>query len=166
MPDGSKGGALTRTLALAGVFVSQAAIADMPGALALIEPSIVQYRWEFVVPEWVVEPRTVTTVLVVPSTTPRRVDYASLEFDTAERPIGVVPVFSCKYGDFGLPNACVTTWRTLYADVPRAVIRHDYMDVDVPRLQANSVRQTFDVPRLVWKRASLVVSLPAVAIRD
>ena len=81
------------------------------------------------------------------------------------RAIARIPEFRCKYPDFGLPNECRTTWRTVYADVPVAVIRRDHVDIDVPQWQWRDAHTTVDVPRLVWKEQQLVVSLPAVAVR-
>ncbi len=105
----------------------------------------------FVAPQWVVEPRNVDVRAVIASTSTKRIDYGTLEFPIEHRAIARIPEFRCKYADFGLPNECRTTWRTVYADVPVAVIRRDHVDIDVPRL--------------VWKEQQLVVSLPAVAVR-
>ena len=91
-----------------------------------MEPAIVEYRWTFVAPEWVVEPRNVDVRAVISSTWTKRIDYGTLEFPIEHRAIARIPEFRCKYPDFGLPNECRTTWRTVYADVPVAVIRRDH----------------------------------------
>lgn len=133
--------------------------------LPLIEPAIVEYRWTFVAPEWVVESRNVDMRAVIPSTRTKRIDYNTVEFPIEHRAIGRFPEFSCKYADFGLPNECRTTWRTMYADIPVVAIRRDHVDIDVPQLQWLDARTSIEAPRLVWKEQHLVVSLPAVAVR-
>ncbi len=70
--------------------------------------------------------------------------------------------FSCKYGDLLLPNACTTTWRDVWIDVPVPVVRRDSIDIDVMQWTPTEWRTTVDVPRLVWREETLVVSLPAV----
>lgn len=149
----------------------QAAVAQdptepLPDRLSPIEPAIVEYRWVFLVPQWVVETRTYPSHLHVPTFEPRRLDYPSLEFRTEHRKIGRVPEFSCKYSDFWLPNTCTTVWHDLYVDVPVPVVRRDSMDVDVLAVSEGTLRTTVEVPRLVWKEESLVVSLPAVSVRS
>jgi len=133
--------------------------------LPLIEPAIVEYRWTFLAPEWVVERRNVDLRAVIPHSRTKRIDYSTLEFPIEHRAIARVPEFRCKYADFGLPNECRTTWRTVYADVPVAAIRRDHVDLDVPQWQWQDAHTNVDLPRLVWKEQQLVVSLPAVAVR-
>jgi len=134
-----------------------------PRPLPLIVPAIVQYRWTFVEPVWIVEPRNVDVRVVDPATRRKRIDYDTVEFTMEHRRIGRVPELDCKYPDFALPNGCRTTWRTVYADVPIAVVRRDHVDVDVPDWHWRDARTTLDVPRLEWQRRELVVSLPAAA---
>jgi hypothetical protein len=146
--------------------VAQDVAAPPPDRLSPIEPAIVEYRWVFLVPHWVVETRTYASHVHAPTFEPRRVDYPSLEFTTEHRKIGRVPEFSCKYADFWLPNACTTVWRDLYVDVPVPVVRRESIDVDVLTVSEATLRTSVDVPRLVWKEESLVVSLPALAVRS
>ena len=136
-----------------------------PDHLTALEPAIVEYRWVFLVPEWVVEAGHADARVYAPAVRPRRIDYGVVELATSRRRIGRMADFSCKYSDFALPNACRTTWRDVYADVPVPVVRRDYIDLDVPQWSWQRWRATYDVPRLVWKRAELVVSLPAIAVR-
>lgn len=133
--------------------------------LPYLEPAIVEYRWTFAAPQWVVEPRRIDVRAIDPATRRERVDFNTLEFPLERRAIGRYPEFSCKYSDLGLPNECRTTWHTVYVDVPVPSIRHDHLDVDVPDWQWRDAHTTVDVPTLVWKEQHLVVSLPAIAVR-
>lgn len=146
--------------------VAQDATAPLPDRLSPIEPAIVEYRWVFLVPHWVVETRTYPSDLHAPTFEPRRVDYPSLEFRTEHRRVGRVPEFSCKYSDFWLPNTCATVWHDLYVDVPVPVVRRESIDVDVLAVSEGTLRTTVEVPRLVWKEETLVVSLPALVVRS
>ena len=137
---------------------------NAPARLATLQPTVVAYRWTFLVPEWVVDARTIDARIQAPRWTTRRIAYGSLEFTTERRRIGRMPEFDCKYADFALPNACRTTWRDVYVDVYVPVVRRDSFDVDVPQWSAQDIRTTVDVPRLVWKTQTLVVSLPASAV--
>jgi len=132
--------------------------------LPYLEPAIVEYRWTFAAPEWVVEPRALDVRAIDPATRRKRIEFNTLEFPFERRAIGRYPEFTCKYADFGLPNECRTTWRTLYVDVPVPSNRHDHVDVDMPDWQWRDLHTTVDVPRLVWKEQHLVVSLPAIAV--
>jgi hypothetical protein len=132
--------------------------------LPVIEPAIVQYRWTFVEPVWVVGSRRVDVRIIDPATRPRRIGYDMLEITMEHRRIGRVPEFSCKYADFALPNECHTTWRTVYADVPVPVVRRDYVEVDLPDWQWRDARTIVDMPRLEWQHRELVVSVPANAV--
>ena len=145
--------------------VAQDATAPLPDRLSPIEPAIVEYRWVFLVPYWVVETRSYPSDLHALTFEPRRVDYPSLEFRTEHRKVGRVPEFSCKYSDFWLPNTCTTVWHDLYVDVPVPVVRRGSIDVDVLAVSEGTLRTTVEVPRIVWKEESLVVSLPAVSVR-
>ena len=136
----------------------------LPARLPLWQTTIVEYRWTFLTPVWVVEPRTYETRVTAPRLRPRAIDVPSLEWTTEHRKVARVADFSCKYGDFLLPNACTTTWRDVYVDVPVPVVRRDRVDIDVVELKPAQWRTTVDVPRLVWREESLVVSLPAVAV--
>lgn len=138
----------------------------LPARLPLLEPAIVQYRWTFLAPEWVVEPRKVETRVYAPDLRPERIDYPVVELKTERRRIARVADFSCKYSDFALPNECRTTWRDVYVDVPIPVVRRDYMDVDVPHWSWRDWRTTVELPRLVWKEETLAVSLPALIRGD
>jgi hypothetical protein len=133
--------------------------------LPYLEPAIVEYRWTFAAPEWVVEARRIDVRAIDPATRRERVDFNMLEFPLERRAIGRFPEFSCKYADFGLPNECRTTWRTVYVDVPVPSIRHDHVNVDVPDWQWRNAHTTVDVLTLVWKEQHLIVSLPAIAVR-
>ena len=135
-----------------------------PERLPLLQPAIVEYRWTFVTPHWVVESRTVDTRAYSPALRARRVDYGVLDVEMKRRKVGSVAEFNCKYPDFALPNECRTTWRDVYVEVPIPVVRHDYVDIDVLEWSWRDWRATVDVPRLVWKEETLVVSLPAVAV--
>ena len=132
--------------------------------LPYLEPAIVEYRWTFLAPQWVVVPRRIDVRAIDPATRRKRVDLATVEFPFERRAIGRYPEFNCKYADFGLPNECRTTWRTVYVDVPVPSVRHDHVDVDVPDWQWRDAHTTVDVPTLVWKQQYLVVSLPAIAV--
>lgn len=135
-----------------------------PERLPLLQPAVVEYRWTFVTPHWVVESRTVDTRAYSPALRARRIDHGVLDVETKLRKVGSVAEFSCKYSDLALPNECRTTWRDVYVEVPSLVVRHDYLDVDVPVWSWRDWRTTVDVPRLVWKEETLVVSLPALAV--
>ena len=134
-----------------------------PAPLAPLQPTVVEYRWTFLVPEWVSDPRIVESSAYVPQWRSRRVAFGSLEFTTTRRKIGSVPEFDCKYVDFALPNACRTTWRDVYVDVYVPVVRSDSFDVDVLEWSRQDLRTPVDVPLLVWKEQTLLVSLPALA---
>ena len=133
--------------------------------LPYLEPAIVEYRWTFAAPEWVIVPRRLEVRAIDPATRRKRIDFDTLEFPFDRRAVGRYPEFNCKYADFGLPNECRTTWRTIYVDVPVPSIRHDHVDVDVPDWRWRDVHTTVDVATLVWKEQHLIVSLPAIAIR-
>lgn len=139
--------------------MSNAPAAPLPPLMA----TTVEYRWTFLIPEWVVEPRRVGMHVLAPAMQPARVDYDFVEWTTERRQFGRVPEFHCKYSDLGLPNECRTTWRDVYVEVPVPVIRRDYVDVDVPRWSRRDWHTVVDVPRLVWKEETLIVSLPALA---
>jgi hypothetical protein len=131
------------------------------GTLPLIEPTIVQYRWTFVEPVWIVPSRSVDVRIVDPATRRKRIDYDTVEITFERKRVGRVPEFSCKYADFAWPNECRTTWRTVYADVPVPIVRRDHVDVEVPGRWRDA--RVVDEPRLRWKRRELVVSMPATA---
>jgi len=137
---------------------------ELPQRLPLIETSIVEYRWVFLTPEWVVEPHVVAAHVYAPTWQARQIEFPSFEFTTEHRRVARVAEFECKYSDFWLPNACRTTWRDVYVDVPVPVVRRDTFPVDVPQWSWQDRRTTVDVPRLVWKQQTLIVSLPAVAL--
>jgi hypothetical protein len=135
-----------------------------PAPLPLLAPAIVQYRWTFLAPEWRVEPRNLDARIRAPAWRPRRVAIQVLEFTPERRRIGRVAEFSCKYPDFGLPNACTTTWRDVYVNVPIPVLRKDHFEIDVPQWSWQDWHADVDVPHLVWKEETLVVSVPAFAV--
>jgi len=146
-------------LAVAGVAVDAAAH-DAP--LQPLIPTTVAYHWQFLVPQWVVEHRT------VPTEDPfsrigqeHHISWVAVPF--VSRRIGSVPHFECKYVDFWLPNTCTTTWQDVYVDVPVASIRYERLDVDVPRWNAPGDETIVDVPHLEWKPSTLDVTLPALA---
>ena len=138
----------------------------LPDRLPLMQTAIVEYRWSFLVPEWVMEPHTVSTQVYAPALRTQRVDYALPEWTSERRKVARVAEFTCKYSDLMLPNACRTTWRDVYVDVPVPVLRRDSFDVDVPQWSWQNVATTVDVARLVWKEQTLLVSLPAVALAN
>jgi len=147
-------------------FAQQATDEALPDRLPLMQTTIVEYRWSFLVPEWVIEPRTVSTRVYAPALHTQRIDFALPEWTSERRKIARVAEFTCKYSDLMLPNECRTTWRDVYVDVPVAVLRRDSFDVDVPQWSWQDVATTIDVARLVWKEQTLVVSLPAVALAN
>lgn len=155
---------LSSIVLLAAMPVSSAAAEGEAVSLPLLQPSVIEYRWTFLAPEWVVEPRTIAVRVLAPRLHQTRIDYATLEFESDRRKVARVADFSCKYSDFWLPNECRTTWRDVYIDLPVPVMRRESVDIDVPRWSRQDSRATMDVPRLVWKEQSLVVSLPAVAV--
>ena len=154
-----------RTLRLAlatlvGLAVAADAVAHEP--LQPLTPTIVAYRWRLLVPHWVVEPRAVQAPASL-EWDAGRVPYALPDFEFVSRRIGVLPHFECKYSDFGLPNACTTTWRAVDVEVPVVVVERGSIDVDVPRWKRPGDAIVVDVARLEWKEATLDVSLPALA---
>jgi hypothetical protein len=136
----------------------------LPARLPLMQTTIVEYRWSFLAPEWVVEPQTVTARVYAPSMHTQRIGYALPEWTSERRKVARVADFTCKYSDLMLPNACRTTWHDVYMDVPVPVLRRDSLEVDVPQWSWQDVTTTVDVARLVWKEQTLIVSLPAVAL--
>ena len=154
----------TLMLDASAVRAQPAGAGELPQRLPLIETTIVEYRWVFLAPEWVVERQVVGAHVYAPAWKARQVDFPSLEFTSERRKVARVAQFECKYSDFWLPNACRTTWRDVYVDVPVPVIRHETFPVDVPQWTWQDTRTTVDVPRLVWKEKTLIVSLPAVAV--
>jgi hypothetical protein len=146
-----------------GTFAQDAGREALPERLPLMQTTIVEYRWSFLAPEWVVEPRTVRAHVYRPTLRPARIPYALPEWTSERRKVGRVAEFTCKYSDLMLPNECRTTWRDVYVDVPIPVLHRDSLDVDVPEWSWQDVQTTVDVARLVWKEQTLVVSLPAVA---
>ena len=134
----------------------------LPSRLPLWRTTIVEYRWTFLAPVWIVEPRNYETRVVAPVLRPRTIDVPSFEWTSERRKVARVAEFDCKYADFLLPNACRTTWRDVYVDVPVPVVRRDRVDIDVPQWTPAEWQTTVDMPRLVWREETLVVSLPAV----
>jgi len=147
-------------------FAQQTSDEALPDRLPLIQTTVVEYRWTFLVPEWVIEPSTVSARVYAPALHPQRIEFALPEWTSERRKIARVAEFTCKYSDLMLPNACRTTWRDVYIDVPVPVLRHDSFDVDVPLWSWQDVATTVDVARLVWKEQTLIVSLPAVALAN
>jgi len=147
-------------------FAQYASEEPLPDRLPLMQTAIVEYRWSFLVPEWVMEPHTVSTQVYAPALRTQRVDYALPEWTSERRKVARVAEFTCKYSDLMLPNACRTTWRDVYIDVPVPILRRDSFDVDVPQWSWQNVATTVDVARLVWKEQTLIVSLPAVALAN
>jgi hypothetical protein len=137
---------------------------ELPAQLPAWQATIVDYRWTFLAPEWVVETRKLDATVYAPTLHRRHVDFGSIEWNFEHRKAGRVPEFSCKYSDLMLPNECRTRWRDVYVDVPVPVVRNDYIEIDVPLWSWGVWRATVDVPRLVWKEQTLVVSLPALAV--
>jgi hypothetical protein len=157
--------------ALCGAAGAMLSVEWLPPALAHealrepLVPTVVEYRWHLLTPHWSVEHRVVRT----PASLAWRsvpVRYALPDFELVQRRIGVVPVFECKYGDFGLPNTCTTRWQDVHVDVAVPLLRHEEFDVDVAEWKAPGNEVVVDVPRLEWKEDTLVVSLPALAVRD
>ena len=134
----------------------------LPARLPLWQTTIVEYRWTFLTPVWIVEPRTYRARVTAPSFRTATIDVPSVEWTSERRKVARVAEFSCKYGDLLLPNACTTTWRDVWIDVPVPVVRRDSIDIDVMQWTPTEWRTTVDVPRLVWREETLVVSLPAV----
>ena len=149
---------------LAAFAVAYSVAARATETLQPLVAAIVEYRWRVLVPHWVVEHR-VTRAPASFEWKHRSVDYALPDFDFVSRRIGVLPHFECKYADFWLPNSCTTRWRDVYVDVPVAVVRHDRLDVDVPRWRTPGEEAVVDVPHVEWTEETLVVSLPALAAR-
>jgi hypothetical protein len=135
--------------------------AEGPAPLAPLRPTTVTYAWRVAVPVWTTEHQVRRQRVYAPTLRPVRVDYAVPEFRTERRVVGMVAEFSCKYADAALPNACRTTWRRVYAEVPVAVVHHDQLSFDVPQWSWQDVDVAVDVPRVTWKEETLVVSLPA-----
>ena len=134
----------------------------LPARLPLWQTTIVEYRWTFLTPVWIVEPRTYRARVTAPSFRTATIDVPSVEWTSERRKVARVAEFSCKYGDLLLPNACTTTWRDVWIDVPVPVVRRDSIDIDVMQWTPTEWRTTVDVPRLVWREETLVVSLPAI----
>jgi hypothetical protein len=152
--------------AVAAVFA--AAATTVPGQeppLAPLVPTVVEYRWHLLAPHWVVDHRAVATHASL-EWRGQPVHYVLPDFEFVQRRIGAVPVFECKYSDFWLPNACTTHWQDLYAEVAVPVMQHESFDVEVPYWRQPGDEVVVDVPRLEWKEETLVVSLPALAVRD
>ena len=135
-----------------------------PAQLPLLLPSVVEYRWTFLVAHWSMEPHTSTGRVYAPRLRATRIDYGVVEIETKRKKVGWIAGFDCKYSDFALPNRCRTTWREVHVDVPVPVVRRDYVDIDVPEWAWRRWQDTVDLPRLVWKEETLVVSLPAVVV--
>jgi hypothetical protein len=128
-------------------------------------PTTVEYRWHLLAPHWSTDAR----VLRAPASLEwrsRPVRYALPDFQFVQRRIGAVPVFECKYSDFWLPNACRTRWQDVYVEVAVPVLQRETLDVDVPYWREPGDAFVVDVPRLEWEEETLVVSLPALAVRD
>jgi hypothetical protein len=136
-----------------------------PERLAPLAPAIVEYRWKLLVPQWVDATEHVRARVYAPRWHVARVDYSSLDFRSERRRVGSVAEFHCKYNDLWLPNECRTTWHDVYVDVPVPVLRPDYFEFDVPRWSWRDVDARVDYPRVVWTERTLVVSLPALAVR-
>ena len=150
-------------LALAGPSSARGLADDeLPSRLPLWQTTIVEYRWTFLTPVWIVEPRTYRARVTAPSFRTATVDVPSVEWTSERRKVARVAEFSCKYGDLLLPNACTTTWRDVWIGVPVPVVRRDRIDIDVMQWTPTEWRTTVDVPRLVWREETLVVSLPAI----
>ena len=133
------------------------------GTSSPLSPGTVEYTWHLRVPEWEVRPRHAGARILAPAWRVRRFDYSVPGFRTERRRVGSVAAFECKYNDFGLPNACRTTWRGVYVDVPHPVARHDYVDLDVPTLAWQHWDASVETPELRWKDETLTISLPAPA---
>jgi hypothetical protein len=128
-------------------------------------PTVVEYRWHLLAPHWRVDHR----VIRAPASLEWRsqpVRYALPDFEFVQRRIGAMPVFECKYADSWLPNACTTRWEDVYVAVAVPVLQRDTFDVDVPYWKQPGDDVVVDVPKLEWKAETLVVSLPALAVRD
>lgn len=134
-----------------------------PAHLSPLSPTIVEYTWHLRVPKWVVRPHRIERRVLAPASRVHRFDFSTPEIRTERRSVGSVAEFECKYGDFGLPNACRTTWRRLYVDIPHAVTRHDYVEIDVPTLAWQDWDAVVETPKLEWRDETLTVSLPALA---
>src|SRR5882672_5445962 len=97
----AKGGVLDRrlravasvasaTFALASSLASGHETEDAAGPLPLLTPTIVEYRWTFLAPQWIVEARKYDTRVFVPTTRPKRIEYDVLDFEFESRTIGRV----------------------------------------------------------------------------
>lgn len=139
----------------------RASAGPAPEQWAPLAPAVVEYRWTFLAPAWVVEARTIETRVYAPEWRSKRVDYALPGARTERRRVGRVAAFECKYADLALPNECRTTWRDVYADIPLPVVRHDYMEIEIPVWSWQDRRTVVEVPRVVWKEETLIVSVPA-----
>jgi len=149
-------------MALSAAFVPPAIAHDV---LQPLVPTVVEYAWHPLVPVWRVDHRVIRAPAALEWRS-RAVHYALPDFEFVQRKIGAVPVFECKYGDFGLPNTCTTHWQDVYADVAVPLLQRDAFDLDVPYWKQPGDEVVVDVPRLEWKEETLVVSLPALAVRD
>jgi hypothetical protein len=155
---------VSAALLLAAALAGTARADGRPAPLPVLQAAIVEYRWTFPAPHWVVKPRDVAARVYAPSLRPARIDFGVLEVEAVRRKVARVADFSCKYSDFWLPNECRTTWRDVYIDVPVPALRNDYIEVDVPQWSWQQWRTTVEVPRLSWRQETLVVSLPGVAV--
>lgn len=158
-PDRNALRVLACVVALAAAM--RASADSAPERWAPLAPTVVEYRWTFLAPAWVVEASTIDTHVYAPEWRQKHIDYAVPGVRTERRKIGRVAEFECKYADLALPNECRTTWRDVYADIPLPVVRRDYMEIEIPVWSWQDRRTVVEVPRVVWKEETLIVSVPA-----
>ena len=72
-------------------FAQQASDEALPDRLPLIQTTIVEYRWTFLVPEWVIEPSTVSARVYAPALHPQRIEFALLVVLVAENFVSHAP---------------------------------------------------------------------------
>jgi DNA ligase-1 len=115
--------AVIAAASLLAALAAAVANAAEPALLTPLRPTTATYTWRVAVPAWTTERQVRRQRVYAPMMRPVRVEYALPEFRSERRVVGIMPEFSCKYPDAALPNACRTTWRRIYAEVPVAVVR-------------------------------------------
>lgn len=131
--------------------------------LPQLVPATVDLHWSIEVPIVSLEQRQFAFQAPIATTHPQRWDYRGPVVRSERRKLGSYPDFSCKYIDWTVSNECRTVWRSVYADLPKVVLRPQHVVLDVPALRIETWTFPLALPRWTWKDEHWSVGLPAFA---
>lgn len=137
-----------------------AAPAPAFAAPASIHAGTREYVWTVYLPVVTTEHVEAVIEVLAPRVHGRRWDYELPGLKSERFKLGQVAEFSCKYGDWELPNECRTEWHDVYADLPVLAMQRDHVDYDEVDWAWEERTVGIDVARWSWRAGTLTFSVP------